>query len=50
MIRTDLHIKVELRHADDEKPEKLAAEISRQLMKIYAVRNVEVQNIITDRE
>lgn len=49
MLRTDLHIKVELEHNEDEKPQKLAAEISRQLMRIYGVRNVEISNIVSEQ-
>lgn len=48
MIRTDLHIKVELEHGDDENPQKLAAEVCRQLLKVYSVRKAEVSNIVTE--
>jgi hypothetical protein len=44
--RTHLHIKVEIEHGDDEKPEKLAAEICRQVMKVYGVRTAEVSNMV----
>ena len=50
MVRTDIYLKVQLDHGSEENVQKLAAEISRQLLKIYSVRNVEVQNIITDKE
>lgn len=50
MARTDLHIKVELVHGEDESPEKLGNEICRQLLKIYGVRQAEVSNIISDRD
>ncbi len=50
MVRTDVYLKVQLDHGSEENVQKLAAEISRQLLKIYSVRNVEVQNIITDKE
>jgi len=46
--RSHLHIKIELDHGEDEKPEKLAAEICRQLLKLYGVRSAEVSNLITD--
>jgi hypothetical protein len=46
--RTHLHIKIELDHGEDEKPEKLAAEICRQLLKMYGVRSAEVSNLVTD--
>lgn len=50
MVRTDLYLKVQLDHGDDERPQKLADEIARQLLKVYAVRNVEVQNVVSDRD
>ena len=46
--RTHLHIKVELEHGDDEQPDKLAAEICRQLLKMYGVRSAEVSNVVTE--
>ena len=49
MVRTDLYLKVQLDHGNEENAQKLAAEIARQLLKIYSVRNVEVQNIISDK-
>lgn len=48
MARTALHLKLELEHGNDEIPEKLAAEICRQLLKMYAVRSAEVSNIVTE--
>ena len=48
MARTALHLKVELEHGDDEKPEKLAAEICRQILRVYGVRSAEVSNIINE--
>ena len=46
MPRTDLHLKVELDHSEDEQPQRLAAEICRQVEKIYGVRKAEVSNLI----
>ena len=46
MARTDLHIKVVLDHEDGERPEKLAQEICRALLKMYGVRSVEVSNLV----
>ncbi len=48
MARTDLHIKIELEHREGENPEKLAAEICRQVLKCYGVRSAEVSNIIVE--
>jgi hypothetical protein len=50
MARTDLYLKLELDHEPDEKPERLASEICRQLMKMYGVRTAEVSNLITRQE
>ena len=48
MARTDLHLKLELEHGDDEDPKKLASEICRQMLKLYSVRKAEVSNIVTE--
>jgi DNA gyrase inhibitor GyrI len=45
-VRTDLYLKIELDLPDTEQPEKLAAEICRQVSKIYGVRSAEVQNMV----
>jgi len=50
MARTDLYLKVELEHGDDEKPEKLATDICRQLRKMYGVRSAEVSNMVARQE
>jgi hypothetical protein len=42
MQRVNLYIKVEIELEDDEKPERVAAEICRQLEKLYAVRSAEL--------
>ena len=47
MHRTDVYLKVELEHADDEPPERIAAEICRRVEKLYGVRAVEVSNFVT---
>lgn len=46
MKRVDLYIKVELEIEEDEKTEKVAGEIVRQLEKLYAVRRAEVSNAV----
>ena len=45
MSVTNLYFKVELEHDADERPERIAAEIRRQLLRFYGVREVEVSNI-----
>jgi hypothetical protein len=47
MARTDIYIKVIVDHPQDEKPERLAAEIIRQVQKVYAVRRAELSNFVT---
>ena len=42
---TNLYFKVELEHDAAEKPERIAGEIRRQLLRFYGVREVEVSNI-----
>lgn len=42
MVRTNLFFKVEVEHDPGESPEKLGAEIERQVRKLYSVRNVEL--------
>jgi hypothetical protein len=47
MQRVDLYIKIELELDEDEKPERVAAEICRQIEKIYVVRSAELSSSIT---
>ena len=47
MAVTHLFIKVEIEHEDEEKPQKLGAEICRQVLKVYGVRSAEVSNVTT---
>ena len=49
MPRTDLYLKVELDLDPRESPERLAAEISRAVRRIYGVRRVEVSSMV-DRD
>ncbi|HLJ17681.1 MAG TPA: hypothetical protein VKV15_24505 [Bryobacteraceae bacterium] len=46
MKRMDLYLKVELDLDEKEAPDRLAAEICRQIRKIYGVRAAEVSNIV----
>ncbi len=43
----DLHIKVTVDLEDDEKPERVAAELCRQLEKQYVVRSAELSSVTT---
>ena len=50
MSRTDLYVKIELEHGEDDQPQKLAAEICRQIRKVYGVRSAEISNIVAHAE
>jgi hypothetical protein len=50
MARSDVYLKIQLDHLDEEKPQRLAAEICRQVKKIYGVRSAEVSNIVSPSE
>jgi hypothetical protein len=47
---TNLFIKVEIEHGEKESPQKLGAEICRQIMKVYGVRSAEVSNFTAAEE
>jgi len=46
MRRVDLYIKVEVELEEDEKPERIAGQICRQLEKLYGVRSAELSNAV----
>jgi hypothetical protein len=46
MKRVDLYIKVQVEVGEEEKPERVAAEICRQLEKMYLVRSAELSNTV----
>ena len=48
MRRTNLFFKVEIEHDSDERPERLAEEIRRQLSKFYGVREVEITSYTSE--
>jgi hypothetical protein len=45
MRRTNLFFKVEVEHDADEKPEKIGAEICRQILKYYGVREADLTHV-----
>lgn len=47
MARTDLYLKVVIDHDEEEKPQKLALEICRQVEKVYGVRSAELSSYQT---
>jgi hypothetical protein len=50
MSRTNLFFKVEVEHDPDEQPERIAAEIRRQLRKLYGVREAELSHFTAIEE
>jgi hypothetical protein len=46
MPRTDIYIKVEVDVDEREKPDRVAAEICRQIRKVYGVRSAEVSSMV----
>jgi hypothetical protein len=45
MRRTNLFFKVEVEHDSGERPERIAEEIRRHLLKLYSVREAELNSI-----
>jgi hypothetical protein len=50
MARIDLHLKVVIDLDPKDTPEKLAADICRQIRKIYSVREAELTNYVNPAE
>ena len=50
MAVTNLFIKVEVEHDDEENPQKLGAEICRLILRVYGVRLAEVSSFTTLEE
>ncbi len=51
MACSDLFLKIEIEHGEDENPERLAEEICRAIQrKIYGVRSAELSSYVTHRE
>jgi hypothetical protein len=46
MKRVDLYIKVEVELDEEERPDRVANEILRQIQKIYVVRSVELSSAV----
>jgi len=47
---TNLFIKVEIEHDEDENPRKIGGEICRQILKVYGVRAAEVSSFTAVEE
>ena len=50
MSQTSLFFKVDVEHDPTEKPERIAEEIRRRLLKMYGVRQAELSNFTTSEE
>jgi hypothetical protein len=50
MSRTNLFFKVEVEHDREDDPRRLGEEITRQLRKMYGVRDVELSNFAVIEE
>jgi hypothetical protein len=50
MPRTDLYLKVEIEHDEDDRPDDLAAEICRSILKLFGVRSAELSSFVTHRD
>jgi hypothetical protein len=50
MSRTNLFFKVEVEHDVAERPERIAGEIRRHLLKLYGVREVELNSMAKAEE
>ena len=50
MSVTILFIKVEIEHDQRDEPQKLGAEICRNILKVYGVRSAELSNFTTAEE
>ena len=50
MSVTNLFFKVQLEHDTQERPERVGAEICRQLLRFYGVREAELTNFTTVEE
>jgi hypothetical protein len=44
MSRTNLFLKVEIEHDEEDRPERLGDELCRQLLKLYGVRTAELSS------
>jgi hypothetical protein len=50
MRRTNVFLKVEIEHDAEERPERIADEICRQIGKLYGVRTAELTHFTTIEE
>lgn len=48
MIRTHLYLKIEFDHEEPKEGQKVATEIARTVRRLYGVRQVEIQNSMSE--
>ncbi len=46
-MRTDVYLKIVVEHDPPDTPQKIAAEICRQVEKVYSVRRAEISSIVS---
>lgn len=49
MMRTQLYLKVEFDHLEPKEAQKISAEIARTVRRLYGVRQVEIQNSMSEQ-
>ena len=49
MMRTQLYLKVEFDHLEPKEAQKISAEIARTVRRLYGVRQVEIQNAMSEQ-
>jgi hypothetical protein len=49
IMRTDVYLKVVVDHDPLDTPQKIAAEICRQVEKVYGVRKAELSNLVSQQ-
>ena len=48
-MRTDVYLKIVVEHDPPDTPQKIAAEICRQVEKVYSVRRAEISSIVSQQ-
>ncbi len=48
-MRTDVYLKIVVEHYPPDSPQKIAADICRQVEKVYGVRRAELSNIVSQQ-
>lgn len=48
-MRTDVYLKIVVEHNPPDTPQKIAAELCRQVAKVYGVRKAEISNLVSQQ-